>query len=48
VEAGVLAFEENRDLTKRVTIVDLIDTEHTRTTSWVRARQANSVRGAPW
>jgi hypothetical protein len=37
VEAGVLAFEEHRDLTKRVSIVDLFDTQHTSTTSFLRA-----------
>ena len=33
VEALILAFEEHRDLTKHVSIVDLFDTQHTRTTS---------------
>lgn len=33
MEAVILAFEEHRDLTKHVSIVDLFDTEHTRTTS---------------
>src|SRR5712692_9670060 len=39
VEALILAFEEHRDLTKRVSIVDLFDTQHTRTTSSLCARR---------
>ncbi len=38
VEALILALEEDRDLTKRVSIVDLVDTQHTRTTSCAGAR----------
>jgi hypothetical protein len=37
VEALILAFEERRDLTKHVSIVDLFDTQHTGTTSSLRA-----------
>ena len=29
VEALILVLEEHRDLTKRVSIVDLVDTQHT-------------------
>src|SRR5712692_3353457 len=39
VETLILAFEEHRDLTKRVSIVDLFDTQHTSTTSSLRARR---------
>ena len=38
VEVLILVFEEHRDLTKHVSIVDLFDTEHTRTTSRTRVR----------
>jgi hypothetical protein len=39
VEALILAFEEDHDLTKHVSIVDLFDTQHTSTASSVRARR---------
>ena len=44
VEALILAFEEHRDLTKHVSIVDLFDTQHTCTTSRPRARAKGILR----
>ena len=46
VEALILAFEEHRDLTKHVSIVDLFDTQHTRTTSRMCVRAKSILRRA--
>jgi len=46
VKALILPLEEDRDLTKRVSIVDLIDLEHSCTTSWVGACAKRILRRA--